>query len=213
MDNHECGACKARFSQIEEFVAHKKSGCQVSGYSRQKVDALISQRDAMEGTVGTVYKSRYPDRGNKPRDRVAGLFKEFLLTQSDLDLDRMVEKAKNGEKADLENSLQNFVEHHKVNVRRKYSDHQQWKPNTQIVYLNLLKSWIYEYSGGLVDLRGNSSIVRKLNSLQAKAAADDCVEKDQESCSSTGVDMDEQDFPKRCPYCPPLEAWWSNGAG
>ena len=46
----------------------------------------------------------YKDSGGVVRK-----FRQFLVTKSEFDLDHMVEKAKNGEKADIENTLQNFV--------------------------------------------------------------------------------------------------------
>ena len=50
MDRHECGTCGEEFSQIEEFVTHKKSGCQESEYSPPNVDTLGSKRNTTEGS-------------------------------------------------------------------------------------------------------------------------------------------------------------------
>ena len=137
MDRHECGTCGEEFSQIEEFVAHKKSGCQESGYCSSP------KRD----TVGNA--TEMATINSKSWSWIFEKFKDFLLTQTKLDLDHMVEKAKNGEKDHLENALQNFVEQYRT--KRKFN--RLLPPSTKLIYKNILKNCIYEYSGGLVDLK------------------------------------------------------------
>ena len=198
MDRHECGTCGEEFSQIEEFVTHKKSGCQESEYSPPNVDTLGSKRNTTEETVTNPRRTIYKDSGGVVRK-----FRQFLVTKSEFDLDHMVEKAKNGEKADIENTLQNFVRQYRTTAKgnKRYSGTRPLQPNTQMVYINILKTWIYEYSGGLVDLKskpwGNCPRVSNSNPSKVTAAANE--HEDQDGYTLNGAKKYEQDFSKSLP--------------
>ena len=128
MDRHQCGPCGAEFSQIEEFVSHKKQGCQDLICTPPKVDTV-----GYDITRTLAHSNKATD---KVMQRVVCLFKEFLLTESEIDLDVMIEKAKNGEKTDLENELQNFLRQHRVSSggNIKNSEPRPLKHKTKKVY-------------------------------------------------------------------------------
>ena len=200
LDRHQCGPCGAEFSQIEEFVSHKKQDCQGSSPTPLEVNPVGND---ITKTLANSNKST-----GKVMQRVACLFKEFLLTESEFDLDVMIEKAKNGEKTDLENALQNFLRQHRVSSggNIKNSETRPLKHNTRKVYLNLLNKWIYEYSGCQVNIKGNYSRILGPNIQKVLTPAHCPIETDQDGYTSAPEELDEQDFPKRCQYCSSSEA-------
>ena len=166
------------------------------------------------------------------KDKLLGKFKEslsdsqysFLLggkawmkhysrgLSPELVFDRMVEKAKMGDKSDLERAVCHFLKTFKSDRKSKSRKRKSayLLPATRNSYWSQLRKGIREYTDGLVDLEMNPNdpIASNPNFEDQQKSPDsgidiDVVTIDQDHDEAQSADLSEVDFPTKCPHCPP----------
>ena len=199
-DFHVCGVCGIRFPLVEEYLAHKESGCKVLSTLGMLNAQTVQNKPAArpnnycdickkelcnenykkihmkkvhgEDRAGKVFRptAQSSDPTINMRNMVVTKFMASLSSDFNLDLDRLIENAKMGDKLDLENAVNTFLKTYKVKVTRKKGRHGRKSPylhpGTRTVYWNFLRNWIREYSDGLVELVSNPNSHNTTNSLQ-----------------------------------------------